>query len=85
MMIWRLLATALAQAREMDSIDKGVFVIAIVAIPFVAWANIHWWLKVRRSELPRDWQSFWMIMFSLICMIAIVCWYLFMSILPSRA
>ncbi|MCG3180866.1 MAG: hypothetical protein BIFFINMI_03229 [Phycisphaerae bacterium] len=71
-------------AKGMDGIDRVVFVVAILAIPVSIWANVRWWRKVRRNELPREWQSFWMIMVGLVCMISIVCWYLFKFILPAR-
>ena len=69
---------------KMDPIDWGVFVVACVAIPISIWANIRWWRKVRKSELPRDWQSFWLILIGLVCMIAVICWYVIRFIIPGK-
>ncbi len=68
----------------MDTIDWVVFAIAILAIPLSLWANLRWWRRSRPGQLPRDWQSFWMITIGLVCMVAIVCWYLVKFILPGR-
>ncbi len=78
------LPTMLAAAQHMDGIDWVVFVAAVILIPLSVWWNIRWWRKSRRSELPRDWQSFVLIVLGLVCMIAIVCWYYFRFIRDGR-
>jgi hypothetical protein len=66
----------LLAAATMDEIDWAVFIVAAVATPLAMWANVRWWLKSRQGELPRDWQSFWLVFLGLLCMVVIVCWYL---------
>ena len=79
--LWRIGVLA---AGAMDAIDWCVFAVATVAIPLSLWLNFRWWRKTRAGELPKDWQSFGMITVGLVCMIAIVCWFLFKFILPGR-
>lgn len=74
-----------ASRPRMDMIDWTVFVVALAAIPASVWAGVRWWLRTRAEEVRRDWQSFWLIVTGLVCMVAIVCWYLIKFILPLRA
>lgn len=81
-MLWPL-AMVLA-AKKMDTIDWCVFVLAIICIPPSIWALFRWWRKSQKKNLPRDWQSFWMITIGLVCMIAIVLWYYFRFIIKKH-
>jgi hypothetical protein len=72
-----------ASGAGMDNVDWAILVIAILAIPVSLWANIRWW-RSRAGEQRRDWQSFWMVVIGLVCMVAIVVYYLVKFIIPNR-
>jgi len=69
----------------MDTVDWVVFAAAACAMPVSAWHNFRCWTKARAKNRASDWQSFWMMLLGTVCMIGIVCWYLFKFILRAPA
>ncbi len=68
----------------MDRIDWCIFIVAVAAIPVSFWLNVRWWRRSRRGDQPQDWQSLAMFTLGLVCMIAIVVYYLVKFIIPGK-